>query len=156
MVVRRYRTRKKVLGKRTHGHGDTKNNRGYGTRGGHGRAGSHKHQFTKYYDLFGTKIRLKPKNTLKAINLDDLNAIIDQWIQSKAAEKSGNKIVVDGKKMKIDKLLSRGELKHAVLVKNLKVSEKAIEKIFDSDGEIEGMKAPAAGEGEETEKEEEQ
>ena len=152
MVVRRDRTRKKVLGHRTHGHGDTKNNRGYGTKGGHGRAGSHKHKFTKYYDSFGVKIRLKPSRKLKAINLDDLNREIEKMVENKTVQKLGEKIMVDGKKLNIDKLLGRGELKYPVIVKNMTLSERAMEKIFESNGEVEGMAAPTQ-DGDEAEEE---
>ena len=58
MVVRKRRKVNKQLGERTHGHGDTKNWRGSGNRGGVGRAGSHKHKFSKYWMTFGIKRRL--------------------------------------------------------------------------------------------------
>ena len=59
MVVRRRKKKNKLRGQRTHGGGGTKNRRGAGCRGGVGKAGSHKHKFSKYYVEFGIKKKLK-------------------------------------------------------------------------------------------------
>ena len=59
MVVRKRRKKNKQRGERTHGHGNTKNKRGAGSRGGVGKAGSHKHKYSKYYDSFGKSGTLK-------------------------------------------------------------------------------------------------
>ena len=83
MVVRRKKTtRSKQLGERTHGHGDTKNRRGAGNRGGRGRAGSHKHKFSKYYATFGIKIRQNPSHPKgKALNVGQLSTHLDEWMK---------------------------------------------------------------------------
>ena len=53
MPERTRRKKNKLRGNRTHGKGNTKNHRGAGSKGGRGRAGSHKHKFSKYYKTFG-------------------------------------------------------------------------------------------------------
>lgn len=130
MVVRRRRRSNKKRGGRTQ-HGNTKNWRGGGSRGGRGRAGSHKHKYSKYYMTFGTKIRMKPKKPGdKAVNLGDLNALIPQWLEQKKCEKDPqNRVVLDGKKIGITKLLGAGNVSYELVLKNISLSKKAKEKM---------------------------
>ena len=73
MTIRKRKKKNKLRGHRTHGKGDTKNHRGAGSRGGVGRAGSHKHKFTKYYGEFGTeKKKVAGKPIGPSINLDQI------------------------------------------------------------------------------------
>ena len=108
MTVRRRRRVNKLRGKRFHGHGNTKNARGKGARGGMGRAGSHKHKFTSYWMTFGVKVTLKPKPKPKALNLADFVRLLPKWIAEKRAERRGGQVLVDGKKVGIGKILGRG------------------------------------------------
>lgn len=136
MVVRRRSRSNKKRGSRTQ-HGNTKNWRGGGSRGGRGRAGSHKHKYSKYYNTFGTKIRLKPKKMPeKVLNLGDLDALIPQWLAQKKCEKdSENKIVLDGKKIGITKLLGSGNTAYELVLKNISLSKKAEEKMVQEEFE---------------------
>lgn len=140
MVVRRQRRGNKKRGGRTQ-HGNTKNWRASGSQGGHGRAGSHKHKYSKYYMTFGVKVRMATKSDpLKAINLKDLNALIPVWLSKKMCEKdSDGKIIIDGDKVGIGKVLSAGTLDFEVELKNIVLSEKAKQKIegieFDAQNE---------------------
>jgi large subunit ribosomal protein L15 len=138
MVVRRRRRSNKKRGGRTQ-HGNTKNWRGAGSRGGRGRAGSHKHKYSKYYNTFGVKIRMKPKQPNdKAINLGDLDALIPQWLEQKKCEKdSENRIVLDGKKIGVTKILSAGTTRHELVLKNISLSKKAEEKTKKGEDEFE-------------------
>ena len=130
MVVRKRRRVNKLRGRRTHGAGDTKNRRGAGSRGGRGRAGSHKHKFSKYWMTFGMKRKLKAKRKLIAVNLQEIHKFLDE------------KGVLDGNAKGIGKILGKGELKKKIIARNVKVSGQAAEKIKAAGGKIE-----EAGEG---------
>jgi large subunit ribosomal protein L15 len=115
----------KLRGKRTHGHGNTKNARGSGCTGGKGRAGSTKHKFTKYYVDFGQRITLKPKTKLKTITLEALSEMIK------------DKTEINLKEMGYDKILGKGKLSKPITIKNALVTEVAREKIESVGGKIE-------------------
>ena len=153
MVVRRSRKREKLRGQRTHGHGNTKNRRGGGSRGGRGQAGSHKHKFNLYFDFFGSeRKRIKPKQKIKAINLGQLVQQLPKLAELKKVEKHGNGFVIDGQKIGFDKILSMGAIQEKLVVKNMRVSKKAREKILKAGGKIEewetGAKRKEAKKGE--------
>ncbi len=135
MVTRRIRKKNKLRGNRSHGKGDTKNKRGAGCRGGRGRAGSHKHKYSKYYDSFGKEPALKPKNTEKTINVEDISSIIEKLEKSKEIEKHGKMYVFDGIKTDIDKILGKGKITVPVKLVNIKASKSAIEKILEAGGD---------------------
>jgi len=138
MTVRKRRKKNKLRGQRTHGRGDTKNRRGAGNRGGRGRAGSHKHKFSKYYGVFGTERKgVKGKTRLEAINLDDLARLIPVWEKEKKIEKNGKTIFLDGKNVSIGKILGRGETWFQLHLKNVRVSSRAAAKIENAKGTIE-------------------
>lgn len=119
----------RLRGKRTHGKGNTKNQRGAGCKGGAGRAGSFKHKFTKYYMTVGKRKilspRLGPKKKLLAITLHDLNKYVV------------GKDVIDLKEIGFDKILGTGTLTKAVKIKNAQVTKKAKEKIEKVGGVVE-------------------
>ncbi|MEM4256966.1 MAG: uL15 family ribosomal protein [Candidatus Diapherotrites archaeon] len=136
MVVRKRRKKNKLRGMRQHGAGDKKNRRGAGTRGGRGKAGSHKHKFSKYYTYFGVKITRKPKKKMPALNLDQISNRLQEWVKEGKAKVEDGFYVLDGKKLGFGKVLSKGNLKEKLVVVNAKVSEKASEKILQSGGKI--------------------
>ncbi len=114
----------RLRGKRTHGHGNTKNARGSGCTGGKGRAGSHKHKFTKYYVDFGQRISLLPKKKLKTITLEALSEIIKDRKE------------INLKELGYDKILGKGNLKKPVVFTNAQATEIAKEKIEKAGGKI--------------------
>lgn len=136
MVVRRKKKTNKLRGQRSHGKGDTKNKRGAGVRGGVGKAGSHKHKFSKYYTDFGVKKRLKPKQKGDAVNVSDLEKYLNKKLEKKLVEKNNDVFIVDGKKCGLDKILGRGQTKIKVETINVKAVEKAKEKIEELGGKI--------------------
>jgi large subunit ribosomal protein L15 len=148
MVVRRKRTRQKQLGERTHGHGDTKNWRGAGNRGGHGKAGSHKHKFSKYYVTFGIKVRLNAKTHKKALNLEQVMQELPKWKRAGKVVQEEGKWVIDGERLKIGKVLGSGSVSANLLFRNLSVTEKAREKIESAKSEVESEFERVEGEGE--------
>lgn len=140
MVVRKRRKKNTLRGNRVHGKGDTKNKRGAGCRGGRGRAGSHKHKFTKYWKTFGKYGTLKVKKTLIGINISDLVDKLPKLVSANKVEKSKGAYIIDGNKLKFDKILGRGKLKEQLILKNIEVSKKAAEIIEKAGGKIENPK----------------
>ncbi len=138
MVVRKRKRRNKMLGQRTRGKGDTKKRRGAGSRGGRGMAGSHKHKYSKYYKRFGKeKKKLHAKKDVKATNIEQIVQTMPKLLAgNKVAEQSGM-LVVDGTKIGFDKLLSRGSPGNKWIVRNIKASKKAVEKIKKAGGRFE-------------------
>ena len=139
MVMRRRRKKNKLRGNRTHGKGNTKNKRGAGSRGGRGKAGARKHKKDKYREILKKKVRLKPKKKGIAINIDELDRIAERLRKENKAEYDGEFIIIDGKKLGFEKILSRGKLSHKVKIINTKISERAHKKILDSGSIIEGV-----------------
>jgi large subunit ribosomal protein L15 len=115
----------RLRGNRSHGKGNTKNDRGSGCKGGKGRGGSFKHKFSKYYVTIGTKSRLKPKKELKTINLCDLEFI------------SQDKTEINLKDLGYDKILGKGNISKKLIIKNAQATEKAKQKIEQAGGKIE-------------------
>ncbi|MFH1586933.1 MAG: uL15m family ribosomal protein [Candidatus Diapherotrites archaeon] len=137
MVERKRKKKNRLLGNRSHGAGNTKNRRGAGCRGGRGRAGSHKHKFNTLHATFGIKRKLKKQETLRAVNLEELGKEIEKLSDDKKIEKKGDLFIVDGKILKIGKILGRGNISQKIMVKNLAVSKSAEDKIVDAGGEVE-------------------
>jgi large subunit ribosomal protein L15 len=138
MVVRRRKKINRQLGERTRGNGDTKNRRGAGSRGGRGLAGSHKHKFSKYAGKFGKeKRKLLSRKETKALNIEQIVQAMPRLLQEGKAVKEEKAIVVDGKVIGFDKLLSRGTLGEKWIVRNVKASKKAVEKVEKAEGVFE-------------------
>ena len=139
MVVRRRKKRvTKMLGQRTRGNGDTKKRRGAGSRGGRGLAGSHKHKYSKYAGKFGKeKKKVLSRKIIREINIDLLIQKMPKFEVAGKISKEANTIIVDGSKIGFDKLLSKGELTQKIIVRNMKASKKAIEKIKKAGGDVE-------------------
>ncbi len=140
MTVRKRRKKNKLRGQRTHGKGDTKNKRGSGSRGGVGKAGSHKHKFTKYYGTFGTeKKKVIGKPRPKAVNLEELQTLIPEWEKEKKVERKGNTVIIDGKISGVGKILGKGSIDFPLFLKKIKASAKAAKKIENAKGKIDAF-----------------
>ncbi|MBU0662127.1 uL15 family ribosomal protein [Candidatus Micrarchaeota archaeon] len=139
MVVRRDKKKIKLRGQRYHGGGNTKNRRGAGCRGGRGRAGSHKHKFSKYYGDYGMKRKLKAKKKGTALNICGLEKVIERLSAKKEVEKEGALIVIDGRELGIEKILGMGMIKEKVLLRNVMVSRRAKEAVEKAGGKVEGI-----------------
>ena len=137
MVVRQRRKKNKLRGQRTHGAGDTKNRRGAGSRGGRGRAGSHKHKFSKYYADFGIKRTLKAKPKQEALNLEEIQNNIEKWIANGVAVKENDLLVIDASKAGFAKVLGKGNVKEKIRIDNAEFSKKAAEKLGVSEAGFE-------------------
>ena len=146
MVVRKRKKKNKLRGNRTHGKGNTKNKRGGGSRGGRGKAGARKHKKDKYRGILKKKVRLKPKKKGRVINIDGLDKIAERLKKENKAEYDDGFIIIDGKKLGVEKILSRGKLTYKVKIINAKISERARKKILESGSIVEEI----LGEGKET------
>lgn len=143
MVERRKKKKNRLRGHRSHGKGNTKNRRGAGCRGGRGKAGSKKHKRNLYYEMIGNKVRLKKKFVArgrkepKALNLDDLNYLVESLLKKDKLEKQDGFILLDGEKIGLSKVLGRGKLAHKLFLKNVFASKAAVKKIAEAGGKIE-------------------
>jgi len=138
-MIREGKKRKKYLGNRTRGAGNTKNRRGRGNKGGLGKVGRWKHKKDSFVDLIGAKIRLKVKSTQEIINLFDLNNYIETKILNKKLD--ANNIVLDfatNKDLKkYDKIVGKGNINFKVNLKNVICSKNVVEKVKAQGGAVE-------------------
>jgi large subunit ribosomal protein L15 len=137
MVVRKRKVRRR--GERTY-HGSHKKWRGGGSRGGRGQAGLHKYKWsyvTSYKpDHFGYKgFASRFPKKIKAINLRDLDQMIDKLLEKKLAEKADNKIKIDLEKIGYDKLLGSGKVTKSLIVEGKYFSKQAIQKLEEAGGQ---------------------
>src|SRR3989339_968381 len=114
-------------GSTTHGWGSMKKHRGKGNKGGSGIAGTGKRASTKRPSIWHLKKPLgksgfvnRQKAVLVSWNIDDL---------MKYCEKAGVKDAIDLSKLKVDKLLGRGQVTKKVSVTVYNASKKAVEKL---------------------------
>ncbi len=138
MTERKRRKKNKVRGERTHGMGDTKNNRGAGSRGGRGRAGANKGKFASIGRLDLKKCRLKPRTKGKCISLGDLNNQLGKLVKAKKIKMEKDFYIID-KQSGYEKILSQGIIDKKLIVK-ISTSKKAVQKIIDAKGRIENGK----------------
>lgn len=151
MVVRKRRKKNKMRGNRMHGGGNTKNRRGSGGRGGVGRAGSHKHKFSKYWMTFGIKRTLKAKRKPASINLEEISRRISRWLLEGKAAKDGGMIVIDGSILGFVKVLGKGSIDEKIKVVNALASKGALKKILAKGGVAQGTQGDDAGQAEDEE-----
>ncbi|MCR4368332.1 MAG: uL15 family ribosomal protein [archaeon] len=135
MVVRTRKKKNKVRGERTHGGGGTKNRRGAGSRGGRGRAGSHKHKYSLYYKTFGIKQTLKPKVHASSVNVSHISDNFEKWVAQGKAKRDGDVTIIDGKKLGFAKVLGRGTIDKKIKLVNCLASAGAATKIVEAGGD---------------------
>ncbi len=134
-MPRRYQKKKVSLrGWRRHGHGNVKNRRGSGNKGGRGNAGLKKQKWTytvKYAkDHFGSKGFVKKGKVKK---LPSVNVWEIEKMAKAGKLKQDNGVYTFEFKGKI---LGTGSITVPVSVKAVKVTEKAAEKIKSAGGSI--------------------
>ncbi|MCX6777439.1 MAG: uL15 family ribosomal protein [Candidatus Micrarchaeota archaeon] len=133
-MVRRHRKKNtRMLGSRSWGHGNIKNRRGKGSKGGSGRGGGQKHKFsyvTAYDpDRFGKHgfFRHGAAAPTKVINLFQIDAMAKKGMLQKSGEAYA--FDFDGK------VLGTGRISAKVSVSALSFSKNAEEKIRAAGGE---------------------
>lgn len=138
MVERKRRKKNKVRGERTHGQGDTKNNRGGGSRGGRGRANANKGKLFKIGQKDERKYRLKSKEKGRSISLGHLNEIIENLVLKGKVTKEKDFFIVE-KTAGYEKILSQGSTDKKIILR-IDATKKAIEKIKNAKGKFEFSK----------------
>ncbi|MBI2084479.1 MAG: 50S ribosomal protein L15 [Candidatus Aenigmarchaeota archaeon] len=139
MVVRKRKKHSRFRGNR-HYHGSHKNWKGGGNRGGRGQAGMHKHKWTftvKYdpdhYGKHGFTRHAQVKE-IKAINLKDLDRIIDRLVAQKLAGEENGKVKINLPKIGYDKLLGSGNVTRPLIVEAKQFSKNAVAKLEKAGG----------------------
>lgn len=136
---------RKKRGSRTHGYGQVGQHRGGGQRGGHGKAGFHKHKWTytvKYDpDRFGKHGFKRPtRKEVSAINVGKLDEQIESLLDSKQTEKTKEGIKVYLNRLGFDKLLGKGKVTHPLIIQVDSCSKSAAKKIEEAGGQFLGTK----------------
>jgi len=132
--------RSKYRGSRTCGGGTHKNRRGAGNRGGRGRAGHRDHRFSHYLlldQIHNGKhgfVNQNP-NRAKAIDVGDLDQVLDRLVASGLATVEGDVFVIDAEQIGIDKILGGGKVTHKINITAGAFSETAKAKIEEIGGQ---------------------
>ena len=131
------KTRKK-RGSRTQGWGRVGQHRAGGQRGGHGKAGFHKHKWTyviKYEpEYFGKRGFHSPKSFGRKAKIINVGAL-DELAEKISTEKR-KKFLIDLEGLGYSKLLGTGKVKKPLIVKVMSCSKSAAEKIKEAGGQI--------------------
>ena len=144
MVVKKHKKKLRMRGSTTHGWGSRKMHRGAGNRGGRGMAGTGKRGDakkpsiwgnTKYFGKYGFKRNVKQED-IKAINIIDLEKMLDSLLESKLISKDKDFYDVDLAKLGFQKLLGDGRVTKRLKIRTKYASKKAVEKISKAGGEV--------------------
>ncbi len=138
-MARRIKSKKrKYLGNRSYGRGNTKNGRGKGTRGGVGRAGYHKHRWLKTIKEGLHKSRrhgFVNRNSESVLTTEITIAQLQRNVEAGLYKKSA-----DGKYEVTlpvrEKVLSQGKLTAALKISAGAFSAAAKEKITEAGGQV--------------------
>ncbi|MFQ6074908.1 MAG: uL15 family ribosomal protein [Candidatus Bathyarchaeia archaeon] len=137
----RLRKVRKQRGSRTHGWGQVGQHRGGGSRGGHGKAGRHKHKWSYVVKhephYFGKHGFHRPMSqATEAINVGELDELVEGLLTKGQATKEEGGVFVDLNLLGYDKLLGRGKATRALIVKVRSSSESAVRKIEEAGGQV--------------------
>jgi len=109
-------------------HGNTKNWRGKGSRGGVGNAGSHKHKWSNFFGTFGKRGFVnKTKKAITAFTLWDIQEMGDELKKDNKLKQENGMFVLELNKK--SKILSNGILNDKILIRGASVSTKAKERL---------------------------
>lgn len=140
MTVRKIEKHRKFRGHRTY-HGAHRKWRGGGSRGGRGKAGGHKHKWSyvvKYDETrFGKHGFKRPQAVAvksRTINLNQIERMMDYFVEKKIAEKEGNAIKIDIEKAGYEKVLGGGKITRQMIVQAKYFSKQAEKKLEESGG----------------------
>jgi large subunit ribosomal protein L15 len=123
------------------GWGQVAQHRKHSQKGGR-KVGRHKHLWsyiTKYEpDYYGRRgfIPRSFRNSIKTINIGELDELIGKLAHAKKLEKKGAKAFIDLDKLGYQKLLAKGRITKPVIVKVITRSESAAKKIEEAGGKI--------------------
>ena len=141
-MIRTKRKINKQRGSRSNGGGCTKKRRGAGNKGGKGKAGMDKQNWTwtvihdpNHFGKHGFKRPQKMIKDVKTVNLNYLEEHADALIAEGKASKDGDAIVIDVTELGYDKVLAKGKITKAYKISAPQFSASAIEKIEELGGE---------------------
>lgn len=130
---------RKQRGSRTHGWGRVGQHRAGGSRGGHGKAGFHKHKWTyviRYEpDYFGKKGFISPKSVRQKVNVINVG-VLNEMAEKLSTRKEKDKFFIDLESLGYTKLLGTGNVTKPLIVKVPSCSSSATEKIKKAGGQI--------------------
>ncbi|OGI15354.1 hypothetical protein A3K63_05555 [Candidatus Micrarchaeota archaeon RBG_16_49_10] len=135
MVVRRAKKILKKRGHRSPGFGSQKKHRGSGSRGGTGKSGRHKHKrmlSIKFYpDNYGKKGFKRPASIKKgkAINLIDLDRMVEDLYKQKKVMKEKDSFLIDLPSLGYQRVLGSGKVTHKMVVQAKHFSSIATKKL---------------------------
>lgn len=140
-MIRKSKKITKMRGSRTCGYGEAKKHRGAGHRGGRGKAGGHKHKWLRtvkfmpnYFGKYGFKRHPTLIKSLKTVNVGEIEEFV---LKNKDLfEVEDGKIVVDVTEFGYEKVLGKGKVSTAMILKAVEFSEGAKEKINAAGGEV--------------------
>jgi len=139
-MARRHRKIRKLRGSRTCGWGITGQHRAGGMRGGHGKAGIHKHRLIPFAPKFAGRTGFKPPSSLrkepKTINVGELDELTSNLTANKKLTQEKGRTTVNLVELGYSKLLGGGRVTQPLIVKVPSFSESAAKKIKEAGGEI--------------------
>ncbi len=140
MVVRRRKKYRKKLGGRTY-HGNTKNRRGHGTKGGKGWSGRWGQKLIRAIQVIRPEKGFSPvrRREVVVINVSELEDLAISGVLPKEDER----YVFDASAFGVHKVLGRGSISVPVVVRNAVVTERAASKIQEAGGEVEAVESEA-------------
>ena len=140
-MIRKSKKITKKRGSRTCGYGEAKKHRGAGHRGGRGNAGHQKHKWLSvckfnpdYFGKYGFNRNPCLIKQLETINIGELEEYILKY--KDAFQVEDGKVVVDATTIGYEKVLGKGRISTAMVVKAVEFSEGAKEKIEAAGGEF--------------------
>ncbi|MHC1611354.1 MAG: uL15m family ribosomal protein [Candidatus Methanospirareceae archaeon] len=134
---------KRIRGTRTCGGGSAKKRRGKGSKGGSGRAGAYAHHFVRSLKRGIRKgdnksqLPAYDRREDKAMNVDDLEEMVEELIERGKAEERGDGIYLDANELGIEKILGKGRVRKKLKLKAKKITKRAREKIERAGGSVE-------------------
>jgi len=136
------RKTRKMRGSRTHGYGIIGQHRKKGTKGER-KVGRHKHLWSyvikyepNYFGKRGFTSHKSLRQEITAINVGELEELVNKLSKEKTLEKKSGKIFLDLEKLGYNKLLGKGKITQPILVKVASHSETASKKLDEAGGQI--------------------
>lgn len=126
---------RKQRGSRTCGWGQISQHRGAGSRGGAGKAGTHKGRWNQNEPKWQPKVgfRSPTGRNLRTVNLRDLSRLM---LSLGKAEGGAGVETIDLRSLGYDKLLGTGRIDRPLRIKVDSASESASRKVSEASGEI--------------------
>ncbi len=143
MVVRKRRKVQKQRGKRTYGRGCAKRGRGSGEKGGKGLSGGHKQKWSymlRYMpEHFGKHGFTRPpavRKEVSTINVGELDERLEELLQQGVAKREGEKIIIDVKRLGVEKVLGGGRVTRPLEIIAKEFAESAKRKLEEAGGKM--------------------